>query len=115
MSSGFAIRRRNDYLKAIEYYKTAIDIKPDLSKFYRVIGEVFAQLNEADSAMAWFDKARNLSPNDPWVYYDLGVSYGRMNDLVRAEFYFNEALKRDPNSPARQWLEKIRQNQVGKR
>ena len=102
-----ALARKNEHVRAADYYKKALSIQPGRIEFYRTIGEMYLHANASDSASAWLFKALKVRPNDPWTYFDLGMLCARQSRFPEAESYFRQAVALDPNNPAQRMLERL--------
>jgi tetratricopeptide (TPR) repeat protein len=111
---GYASQSKEQYLPAANYYKKALEIKPELIGLYLTIGEMYSMAGVFDSAMTWYDRAQKITPDNPQIFIDIAYLYARRNELVKTEFYLNEALKRDPNCQARELLQRLRASKTGR-
>jgi tetratricopeptide (TPR) repeat protein len=61
----------NDYAKAAELYRRAIDEGVADSKLYFNYANAMFRLNQPGMAILYYEKARKLDPNDPDIAYNL--------------------------------------------
>jgi tetratricopeptide (TPR) repeat protein len=69
----------------------------NLADAYGVMGNVYATLNQFDSATVYFEQAVKLDPYSIQALNNLGNLALMQNDLPRARYYYNRALAIDPN------------------
>lgn len=67
--------RANDWTKAVQAYKKAIELDPNYQTAYANLGVVYYQLGQFDLAASQYEKALELDPNDGEVAYNLGALY----------------------------------------
>mgnify|MGYP006287697103 CR=1 FL=1 len=62
--TGKTAEQDEDYRKALDAYRKAIDAEPDVDRpaFYARTGAVYQQLGELDRALTYYDKALELDP-----------------------------------------------------
>lgn len=72
---GNAYADLGDYEKAIEAYRQAIKLNPNLSKPHNNLGLVYAALNRLPEAIAEFELSVKLRPDYAEAHYNLGVAY----------------------------------------
>ena len=88
------------YDAAIDHFKLALQLAPDMMRSYDKLGLCYFYLNQNELAMAHFEKAialdRKSEQRSPWPYLDAAVTLQFMNRLSEAESYLREALKIDP-------------------
>jgi tetratricopeptide (TPR) repeat protein len=66
-----AAYEKNDYAKAADFYRRAIDEGVADSKLYFNYANSLFRLNQAGMAILYYEKARKLDPNDEDVAYNL--------------------------------------------
>ena len=75
----------NGYAEAIEQYKKAAEITPNLTFLYISIGVNYRQLQKYDLALEWFAKAVKINEqnkiNDPIPYLAIANTYSRMGQF----------------------------------
>ncbi len=62
-----------------------------------MLGLVYAQQNQFDSAISYIEKAIKESPLNPAFQNNLGETYKRKGDAKNALKYFEKAIQTDPN------------------
>ncbi len=86
-----------EYKKSISSYKKAIEINPQFSPAYNIMGYAYRTLEQYDEAEKAFKKYINLIPDDanPYdSYADLLLKTGKFEESIK---YFKKALSIDPN------------------
>lgn len=81
---------KGDHDKAIELFKTAIDHNPLFVKAYNELGEIYENIGDLDSAIAYYELAYNISPANASrllalakLYYKAGDTE-KFDEMVRA-------------------------------
>jgi Tfp pilus assembly protein PilF len=87
--------QQKEFLKAIEEYREASKIKPELAELHNYIGICYFQLGEFGMARDDFKKAISLKPDFAFAFNNLGTTYYAQSHYEEAENAFNEALKLD--------------------
>ncbi len=82
---------RGDTIKAIEYYKEAIDKKPMFVKAYNAIGEIHEGLGDMESAIKYYEMAHNISPANSERLIALSKLYYKSGEADKAEGMLKEA------------------------
>jgi len=85
-----------NYTKAIEAYKQAIYIKPDLAEAYSNLGIAYAQLGLYKDAIEAYKQAIHINPDDA-PYYSLGRVYSLLGHYKDAIEAFKQAVRIDPD------------------
>ena len=89
-----------NYNTAIDHFKLAVQLAPEMMRSYDKLGLCYFYLNQNDVAMANYEKAIELDRKSPnpsaWPYLDAAVTLQFMGRLPEAEADLHEALKIDP-------------------
>jgi len=92
-----------NYSKAIEEYKTAAEIMPNLTFLYINIGQNYRQLQLYDQALEYFDKAATINESlgieDPSHYLAIAKTYTRQGEFFIAARNGIRALEFDNTNP----------------
>ncbi len=92
-----------NYAEAINEYKKAAAIYPNLTFLYLRIGVNYRQLRQFDEAMRWFEKAvtinKQLGVNDPLPYLAISKTQSQVGDFFNAARNVKAALKFNPTNP----------------
>ena len=85
-----------DDTKAIDEYKKAARINPQLPNIHFLIGNLYWKREQMDNAFPELQTELKSDPNHPEALYELGdISLAR-NQLAQAQTYFFQALKVEP-------------------
>jgi len=91
-----------------------IELTPNSSKAYHLLGTVYLNRNDKETALRIFSEAVSTFPNDPLLHYDLGFLYNEKNLFSLARDEFSKAIALAPNAPrahrARLVLQEIGEN-----
>ncbi|MEO6094120.1 MAG: tetratricopeptide repeat protein [Fibrobacteria bacterium] len=92
---------KNDYAKAADLYRLALDEGVADSKLYFNYANAMFRLNQPGMAILYYEKARKLDPNDQDIAYNLRFVNANIidknpaletNALTRALFFFHSAF-----------------------
>lgn len=86
---------RGDYLKAIQAYTDALDVRLSHSEAYIGRGRCQMELGDYTSAMSDFRRAEDLQPRDPESQAAMGDLYFARKEYKRAIEFYDEAVERD--------------------
>ncbi len=92
-----------EYNLAIQQYKEAIKINPNLTFLYISVGKIYRHLELYDQALEYFDQAANLNEQlgikDPIPYMAIANTYIRLGEPMVASRNAFKALTYNPYSP----------------
>ncbi len=74
-----------EYKKAIDAYKQAIELNPELSKPHNNLGLAYAASDQPAAAVAEFKEAVQLKPDFAEAHFNLGVAYLQSDQKLEAE------------------------------
>ena len=86
-----------EYERAIEHYKKAIELKSDFPEAYMNRGVVYAEKRDFDRAIEDYNMAITLNPNYAEYYNNRGLAYNGKRDFDRAIEDFDMAIKLKPD------------------
>jgi type IV pilus assembly protein PilF len=88
--------------KAMEYFQTAVKLKPDYSEAHNAIGKLYAQLGKTDEALQAFQQAlANPFYQTPhYVLFNIALLYEKQNNQQMALTYYQRALQANKNYAA---------------
>jgi len=92
-----------EYNLAIQEYKKAVDIMPNLTFLYISIGRIYRYLQLYDQALEYFSTAANLNEQlgikDPIPYLAIANTYAQDGEFFIAALNVHEALTFTPANP----------------
>ena len=99
----YVLEANADYAGAIEEYKAAAEIAPNLTFLYISIGQNYRRLSLHDQALVYFDRAaqinQGLGIEDPLPYVAIAKTYTRMGEFFAAALNAERAIDFDPTNP----------------
>ncbi len=98
---GIANESVGNYEGAIQHYKDAIALNPNLIELYMHLGVNYRALKppDYDSAIAAFSKASAIDPYDVSPYLSLSRTYFQIDQFGTAIQYLDQALALRPDDP----------------
>ncbi len=101
--NAYVLESLGNYPQAIEEYKKASEVTPNLTFLYIRIGANYRQLKQYDNALIYYEKAvrinQNLGVKDPIPYLAIAKTYSQTGDFFVAARNVKRALQYRPNSP----------------
>ena len=94
---GYYYEEAGLHKKAIEAYKQAIRIKPDIAEAHYNLGVAYGELGMYREAMEAFKQAIRIKPDDAEAHYNLGVIYSKSGMYREAMEAFNQAIRIKPD------------------
>jgi arylsulfatase A-like enzyme/Tfp pilus assembly protein PilF len=88
--------RYRKYEEAIEYFKKALELKPDYDLPVINMANAYRRLGRDDAALAGYEHYLTIDPKNANVRYQVGEIYMDRGDVARAEQNFRQALEIDP-------------------
>ncbi|MBN3040374.1 MAG: tetratricopeptide repeat protein [Candidatus Omnitrophica bacterium] len=89
----------NQFEKAVEVYKKALDINPEASEIYYNLASSYYFLGDEKDAIFYFEKLVKTDPEDMDVLFNLGSIYYSLEDHKKAIYYFEKLLELFPDDP----------------
>lgn len=83
--------------KAIEYYKRAIDFKPDRQEAYFNLGLAYSKNNYVDNAIVCYEKVIKIKPDKHEAYFNLGLAYLKKGDFQKSIEFFLKSIEIKPD------------------
>ena len=80
-------------------YKKILKKQPDNPDVLHLLGVLFSQRGDYESAVRYITKALQFNPSNVNVYYNLGNAFQRKGDVDSAINSFQKALQLNPNLP----------------
>jgi tetratricopeptide (TPR) repeat protein len=94
---GLACSRHGRYNEAIEAYKQAIKIKPNLAESYTNLGAAYANLGHLSEAIDAFKMAAQIDPDLAEAHYNLGYAYAKLGRYTEAIDIYKQAIRIKPD------------------
>lgn len=101
---GIKYSKDKQYDKAVEYFKQAIKLNPNLASAYHGLGIVYNNTGRFAEALEPQKMAARLDPNNPVIHVNLGLTYGNLRRTDDALAELNIAKQLSPKD-ARIYLE----------
>jgi len=92
--------RHGEYQKAIEEFKTAIELMPNYGDAYHNLANVYRQIGDSEEAIANYQKALSLNPNLWQSHQNLAARYFESGEFELALQELEAAIKINPQNPA---------------
>jgi TolB-like protein/Tfp pilus assembly protein PilF len=78
------------------WYRKALALDPDYSFIAAILGLVFLELDDDDTAVFWINRALQQSPQHPWANGALMMLHSYRGDSEQVSHYADEVLSVDP-------------------
>lgn len=100
---GYVLESLGQYRSAIEKYREAVTIDPNLTFLYIFIGRNFLSLEVHNRALEEFEKAANINDQlgiqDPVPFIEIAKTYSREGEFFAAALNAEKALTINPTNP----------------
>ncbi|NEQ73263.1 MAG: tetratricopeptide repeat protein [Okeania sp. SIO2C9] len=83
---------------AINCYRNAIKINPNLSAAYQELGEILSQNGELEEALVVLKQGIKFAPKNPRLYYLLGTVFQEKKEYDSAHTAYSSAIKLKPEN-----------------
>src|SRR6266576_4552618 len=93
--NGYA--RDKQYDKAVDAFKLAIKLNPNLAAAYLGLGNTYANMERVSDALQPMRTAVRLDPNNPFAHLSLGRALAYLKHPDEAITELNEAKRLNPN------------------
>jgi tetratricopeptide (TPR) repeat protein len=90
---GHEHQKSDDYQKAIQYYKKAIDLDPIYACAYNDLGIAYYYLNKPYEAIKQFKKALEINPNYKGAYSNQALIYEELGNKEKALYYWKKRFQ----------------------
>lgn len=94
---GMFLSKRGDLESAVDHYKSAIRIKPDLAVAHQALGVAISALGRRGEAMSHWERAVEIDPDLADAHSHLGAAYLKLGDLDRAIARFERVARLRPD------------------
>lgn len=92
--------RLRRYPEAIEYFKHALELKPDYDLPVINMANAYRQMGRDDAALAGYERYLSIDPKNAHVHYQVGEIHLDRGDEAKAEASFRKALEINPREAA---------------
>jgi protein O-GlcNAc transferase len=93
-------QKKNDQLKAIEFYQKAVALKPGHMLTHFNLGNALLNSQQVELALLEFQEASRLKPDYMPSQMNLGLSQLRLGKMSQAKSTYEVALLKQPDNPA---------------
>lgn len=100
-SLGIEADEAQDYIKAVEYYKKALEIDKKFAFAWDNLGMAYRGLNRNEDAVKAYKKSLKLDPKGKTPLMNIGVAYQQLGQYDNAIKYYNKfkkIYKKDPEA-----------------
>lgn len=98
MCLGNSYYELNRISEALQYYRNAAELKPNVIEYKKKIAECFNILNQSDRAMKILDELLANNRNDAELYFMAGFTAQKLNKLDRAIELYSASINIDSNN-----------------
>jgi tetratricopeptide (TPR) repeat protein len=99
----YVLEASGEYAAAIEQYKSAVEVAPNLTFLYISIGQNYRQLGLHEQALEYFDRAASINDvlgiDDPLPYIAIAKTYSREGEFFAAALNAERAIDLDQTNP----------------
>ncbi|NOX36894.1 MAG: tetratricopeptide repeat protein [Calditrichaeota bacterium] len=96
VSNGIDYFKRQNFRKAIEQWKKALQLIPEDAEVHNFLGIAYHRVGELDSAILAFQTATRLDPEYYQAWNNIGYMYFLKGDYKGALVYFDRAIEINP-------------------
>ncbi|MFH1782911.1 MAG: fused MFS/spermidine synthase [Candidatus Omnitrophota bacterium] len=96
MDVGNSYLSKDNFTRALDFYRKAVRINPEYPEGYSNIASVYARLGDMKDAEVEYKNALNINPDLPEANYGLGNIMLLKSQVEKAKIYFTKALEGDP-------------------
>ncbi|MBS3907994.1 MAG: tetratricopeptide repeat protein [Syntrophaceae bacterium] len=99
MRFGRSAVERKDYVSAIDYFKTAVNMEPSNAYNHAWLGRAYFEMGQYNDAIVHLKKATELNPKGEDFYALLGMAYSRAGKNQEAVTALKKAIHLKPTDP----------------
>lgn len=93
---GVILQNQSNIQSAIDYYKKAIHLNPELVEAYNNVGGIYKMNGQLDDALKYYLRALHIKPDVADVNNNIGVILQTQQNFKEAIQFFNQALSLEP-------------------
>lgn len=106
---GLAAGYQEDWDKALDYYRQALEFNPSYLRLYKEIADVYYKKGDLDKAIFYNKRGYMLNPEDVAWPQAIALLYREGGDKARALEYAEKALKLSPdNSDIKSFISQLK-------
>lgn len=88
-----------EFNKALPYAKELVILYPTESEYYRILGQIYSELDEQEEAINVLIDSLRWNPQNEWALLMMGnILVKHKNDIDSALVYYNQILKHTPDN-----------------
>jgi tetratricopeptide (TPR) repeat protein len=92
VSYGDILQREKNYTKAIDYYRTALIMNPNLLQALCNLGNILSETGNHEEAVGCYKKAITINPKLPEAFNNLGLAYQHQKQYESSKDCFKKAI-----------------------
>ena len=92
----FEKANRHDYEKALEEYRTALKLNPDVAGVQFAVGRILWKMNRFEEAVPYLQRELARNANHGLANFYLGNTFLRQGDAEKALSHLDAAIKAQP-------------------
>ncbi|CAB1064797.1 hypothetical protein D1BOALGB6SA_9594 [Olavius sp. associated proteobacterium Delta 1] len=97
VSFGDILQREEKFTEAVNYYRKALSLNPNLVEGLCNMGNALRQLAQYNQAIACYRKSLVCNPRLPEAYNNMGLAYSQQDQYDSAETCFKTAIALSPD------------------
>lgn len=97
LEEGKTYYNNEEYDKAIEIFKKAVELNPDDDDSWRWLGNSYNRNGQVEEAIKYYLKAAKLNPDDSRNWFNLGISYSNNEQYKEAINSFLKVVELNPD------------------
>jgi type IV pilus biogenesis/stability protein PilW len=95
---GFVYSELQEYGLAAQYFRKALDIKPDFVQALYGLAKTYMATDRVPEAIANLEKAVDISPDSAILYFELARAYALNGDYTKALSAYHKVVELNPTS-----------------
>lgn len=97
LEEGKTYCNNEEYDKAIEIFKKAVELNPNDDDSWRLLGNSYNRNGQIEEAIKYYLKAAELNPDDSRNWFNLGISYSNNEQYKEAINSFLKVVELNPD------------------
>jgi tetratricopeptide (TPR) repeat protein len=95
ISKGVKFHESRNLQKALDYYRSALELDDSQSGVYMNMGAIFSDLSDWKNAIDNFEKAIKLDDKSKIIWLSFGITHARMDNFEKALKCFERSIQLD--------------------